>query len=181
MKSAIVVRAPASRPAHQEHGLTLAQFAFCLSYLENGGNATQAYLDSHAGCAYATAMSEGQRSTRNPKIARYLSSRVDAIMRPMQMGGDEALMRTGRIATFNVLVLFDDAGNLRPMREWPEEAGQLLEAVEVARGKVKLPSRLQALRTILEVTGKVKGTADSIDALAAAIRGDLEKHGSAQL
>jgi hypothetical protein len=34
-------------------------------------------------------------------------------------------------------------------------------------------------RTLLEVTGKVKGIGDGIDALAAAIRADQERHGRA--
>lgn len=39
--------------------------------------------------------------------------------------------------------------------------------------------RLAALRTILEQTGKLKSIPDSIDALAAALRADIEAHGGA--
>lgn len=158
------------------HGLTLAQYAFCLSYLSNGFNATRAYLDSHAGAAYSTAMCEGQRSTRNPKIAAYLASALEAHWKAEQMSGEEALARIARTARFNVAQLFDSVGKLLPPSEWPHEAGELVEAIDADRGKVKLPSRLAALRTVAEVTGKVKSTGEGLDALAAAIREDLEKH-----
>jgi hypothetical protein len=90
------------------------------------------------------------------------------------MDGEEAAARIALIASADVSLCF--AGNtLRPVQDWPWEVRMAVESYDIA-GKVKLASRLQALRTILELTGKVRSTADSIDDLAAAMKADREKH-----
>ena len=59
--------------------------------------------------------------------------------------------------------------------EWPDEIANSVEAVDLKRGKVKLVSKATARRTILEVTGKVKGEA-GVDQLVDAMRQTLERN-----
>lgn len=94
------------------------------------------------------------------------------------MGGEEALARTALVITFDARQLFDETtGKLKNPNDWPDEAGQLIESFDVG-GKVRLASRMAALRIVLEQTGKLKTIAGGIDELAAAIKADLEAHGS---
>ncbi|NKC67195.1 terminase small subunit [Vagococcus fluvialis] len=56
---------------NENNNLTEQQKLFCLYYLQSF-NATQSYLKAYK-CSYETAMSEGSRSLRNPKIKEELT------------------------------------------------------------------------------------------------------------
>lgn len=157
--------------------LTPQQQVFCLAYLENGFNATRAYMAAHPSVSYQVAQTEAWRNLRKPKIAAYLRTRLDEAWKPLAMGGDEALARIAFMAKADIRCLFTAAGVLKKPHEWPEEIAELVEAVEFDKGKVKLASKGFALRIILEQTGKLKTLPDSIDALAEAIKADLVAHG----
>lgn len=173
-----VTSKPAPSPAPE---LLETELTFALAYLENGFNATQAYLTAHPNANLQTCASEGWRYLRKPKIAGFIKQQADAGWKTLQMGGEEALARTALAASFDIRLLFNDDGTLKLPKDWPEELAQLVESVEFAAGKVKVTSRLTALRIILEQSGKLKSLAGGIDELAAALRGDLEEHGEASL
>jgi hypothetical protein len=126
-------------------GLTAQQHAFCLAYLENGFNATRAYMTAHLTVSRDVAGVEGFRDLRKPKIRAFLGRQLEDAWRPLQMGSEQALAR--------VALLASDA---------PDD-------------RVKL----QALRTILEQTGKLKTLPSSIDGLTAALKADYEAHKNA--
>jgi len=172
---------PRDQPATAtgERRLTLAQDAFCFEYVKNGSsNATQAYLASHPGVTYNTATVEGHRILGNPKVW----ARIEELWKLYQMSGEEAIARIGRIGKFDLGQLYDESGTMLPRSKWPKDAGQFLGTDDVAKGRFALPlsTRLAALRTIAEATGKVKTPVVEIDILAAALRGDLAKHGEAK-
>lgn len=166
-----------ARVAKPTETLTAPQKVFCLTYLENGFNATRAYMKAHPTVNYQVAQTEGWRNLRKPAIASWLRERMDLAWKPLAMSGDEALARIALMARADLRCLFDEAGRLKPPHRWPEEIAELVEAVEWEKGKVRLASKSAALRTILEQTGKLKTLPDSIDALAEAIKADLEAHG----
>lgn len=111
---------------------------FALTYLQNGFNATRAYLKAFPKASYQTAMVGGHWKLRKPKIRAFLNTQLEETWKPLQMGGEEAL---GRVALL--------AGGSKDERV-----------------------KLAALKVILEQSGKLRGVADSVDALAAAIRQD---------
>jgi phage terminase small subunit len=170
-----------SPPAHEQLGLTEAQYTFALQYLENGFNATQAYKKAHPDAVLTTCATEGWRTLRIPKVAAFLRTKSEIAWKELQMGGEEALARTALAVTFDVRTLFDDQGRLLPVSQWPDEAGVLIESIDMENGKLKLPSRLAALRVILEQSGKLKSIAGGLDELAEAIRADKAAHGEAKL
>ena len=62
-----------TRPRHgsdaaTESGLASAQHTFALAFLENGFNATRAYLVAHPKATYKTARMEGSRTLARPCI-----------------------------------------------------------------------------------------------------------------
>jgi hypothetical protein len=91
------------------------------------------------------------------------------------MTGDEALARVAGDARADIRMLFDTTGNLKKPHEWPDEIADSVEQVDLAGGKVKLASKSNARRTILEVTGKVKGES-SVDQLVEAMKATIEKN-----
>lgn len=159
-------------------GLTPAQYVFALAYLDNGFNARRAYLTAHPGAAVSTAGSEGHRALNNPKLRAYLNHRLEDAFRPLQMGGDEALARIAMIASSDIRDLYDEKGKLLPTHLWPDHIAPCVRSVKDGpHGKaITLESPLQALRIILEQTGKLKAPDGGLDALAAALRADLENH-----
>lgn len=164
----------------EELGLTAAQHAFCLAYLENGFNATRAYEASHQGASILTCATEGSRTLRNPKVRGWLNPRLEKAWQPLQMGGEQALGRIGLIAVFDPRDLFDAKGKLLDPHLWPDSAiGAVRSVKDGPYGlTVTFESAHSALRTILEQSGKLRDrNADSLDALAEAIRDDRKRHG----
>ncbi len=175
-----VEQTPVEQTPSQQAGLTEAQHVFALTYLANGFNATQAYLAAHPGVTHNTARTEGSRTLALPDVRAFLKPRLEELWRELQMDGEEALARVALDARADPRLLFDGDGNLLKPHEWPLEVVNSIESFEL-KGKdgikVKLSNKLAARRLILEVTGKVKGLGDGVDALAAAIRADIEQHG----
>ena len=65
--------------------------------------------------------------------------------------GDEALARVAGDARSDIRMLFNAKGALLNPHEWPDEIAHSVEAVDLTSGKVKLASKSNARRTILEV------------------------------
>lgn len=167
-------KTPPAKPFTPPPGMNEAQLAFCLHYLENGFNGTQAYLSAYPGASYETAQANAFKLLRNAQIATYISERRAAILKPLQIDGEEMLSRTALLATVNVADFYDDKGNLLPPHKWPGDLGTLVDSVEVEKGKVKIVGRWQAMRTILEISGKAKS--GSLDELTAALEATLARN-----
>jgi phage terminase small subunit len=162
-----------------EFGLTAGQYEFCLQYLSNGFNATAAYRVAHPGCSSMAAASVGgHESLRNPKIGAYLKPRLAEHWQGLQMDGDEALARVAAHARVDVRKLYGENNELLPVHQWPDAiAGSVRSIKDGPYGKtITLVDPLSAQRIILEVSGKVRGAADPIDELTAALRATLEQN-----
>ena len=107
-----------------------------------------------------------------------MNQRLEYAWRPFQMGGDQALARIAMIASSDIRDLYDEKGALLPTHLWPDHIAPCVRSVkEGPYGKsITLESPLQALRIILEQTGKLKPPDQGFDALAAALRANLEAH-----
>ncbi len=155
--------------------LNPSQRTFCLEWLRNGHNATAAYKAAYPGATPSSARELGHRLLTKVDIRTFLAVQLEPVWKAMQMDGDEATARMAAIARADIADCHNEQGALLKPHDWPPAVRMAVESYDIA-GKVKLASRLQALRTILELTGKVRSTADSIDDLAAAMRADREKH-----
>ena len=160
-------------------GLTPAQHTFALEYLANGFNATRAYRTAHRAATPNTAKVEGHRTLAHPRVRAFLDRHLEAAWKVAQMEGDEALARVARVARMDIRDLFDERGRLLNPRDWPESTAGCVKALHKGPHgwSVTLVEPLQALRIILEQTGKLNAPGESVDALAAAIRADLARHG----
>jgi phage terminase small subunit len=159
--------------------LTTQQYEFCLHYLANGFNATQAYLSAAPGVTKKTASVEGCRYLANPKIRAYISKQQKHRWKALQMGGDEALGRVALDARADPRLLFNGTKLLSPA-DWPDEVANSIETVEFDEDgnlkRVRMVSKLAARRIVLEQTGKLRSKLeDTMSALAKALRRDLGK------
>lgn len=159
------------------------QHVFALEYLANGFNGTQAYLKAHPTCQGTTARTEASRTLANPNVARFIRSRQDDTWDALAMSGAESLARIARDARADIRTLYGDDGKLLAVNHWPDEIATSVRSVQDGPYglKVTLVDGLAARRLVLEQTGKLKTTADSIDALAEALKADLRKHDPAAL
>jgi phage terminase small subunit len=165
--------------AAEQADLTEIQYGFALAYLGNGFNARQAYLSVCPHVTHGSADVQGHRMLRNVKVRAFLLPQLEEHWNGVMMEGVEALARVARDARADITLLYDEAGELMKPRDWPIEIKGSVKSIQDGPYglKVSLVDTLQARRIILEQTGKLKSPGDSLDALAAAIRGDLQKHG----
>jgi phage terminase small subunit len=163
------------------HGLTAPQRLFAATYLANNQNATEAYRASHTKASTATCAVGGSRLLRHPKIVAYLRERLAAHWGSLEMAGNEVLARVAMDARADVSEMLDERGTPLNPRDWPATLKNSVESVEYNDDggvkRIKLVSKGAARRTLLEITGKVKGLGDVADALADAIRADRQRHG----
>lgn len=159
------------------HKLTQPQWAFCQAYMTNGFNARQAYADSHPDASLTIAGVEGHRALTNPNIVTYLARRTGRRWSKLQMNADEALGRLATIASFDVRVLFDETGELIKPHLWPDAIRGCVKGISVGSQGTKFlfESPTVALRQILEIAGKLQPETGGLDALAAALRADIER------
>ena len=158
--------------------MTAVQYAFALEYLANGGNATAAYRKDHPQASDAVCQVEGWRYLRIHKVEAFVQREVQKRLAARQADGDALLGLVIGEAFSDVRQLFDHNGALLKPQDWPDSIVNCIEGVEVRedRIRVKLTSKAQAFRFLLELLGRTHSTAASIDHLAEAIRADRAKH-----
>ena len=66
-----------------------------------------------------------------PQVKRKAAERLADLIDP-----DRALREAARLAYSDVRVLFDDAGRLKPIKEWPDDLAAAIGGVEVVRRNI---------------------------------------------
>lgn len=169
---------PRSPLPHEKVGLKLEHYDFCLNYLANGFNATAAYKAAYPAAKDHTARVDGCRLLAKANVKAFISQGLEDRWKARQISGDQALARVALDATSDLRDLYGADGQILPAHLWPDDLANSIEAIEHrADGgiRVKLVSKLGARRIILEQTGKLASAAGGLDALAAALREDLER------
>ena len=156
-------------------GFTPAQYEWALTYLANGFNASAAAQHAYPNVAKKNVRQVGYENLTKPYIRAWILAQLEDRWKGLHMGGEEALARVAGDARADIRMLFDAAGKLLPPHQWPDEIADSVEGVDVEKGRVKLASKANARRTILEVTGKVKGES-TVDQLVEAMKATIEKN-----
>lgn len=159
--------------------LALADEQFLALYVANGFNAAAAYREVHPNCSDPAARVLGCRRLTKVHVKARLDELLGDRFKALQMSGDEALYRVALDARSDPRQLVDETGRRLRLHELPDDVANSIEAVEFDEFgnmvKVKLASKTTARRTILEVTGKAKGTPGGVDELVAAMQETLER------
>lgn len=128
--------------------LTPAQHTFCLEYLNNGFNATQAHLTAHPTAALTTCATEGHRTLRLPKILAFLNPQLEAAWKPLQMGGEQALARVAilagsdrdsRVRLAALRTILEQTGKLKSLPAAVDELAEAIKA-DIARHTGQAPA-----------------------------------------
>lgn len=143
--------------------LTAKQARFVDEYLIDL-NATQAAI--RAGYAESGARTEGARLLANADIGASIAAGLKARSDKTKIDAEWLLTRLAEEAVADVADLYDDAGNLKPMKEWPKVwrtglvAGiDTVQEFEVVDGKREAVGMVRKLRLSdrvkrLELIGK---------------------------
>lgn len=151
---------------------------FLVLYVANGFNACQAWMSVHPNASAAAARVSACRKLTTANVKARLAELLEDRWKGIHMTGDEVLARVAMDARSDPRQLFDEKGKLLDPHDWPDDIANSIESVKVKPEgvEIKLASKTAARRTILEITGKVKGAAGTIDELADAMRLTIEKN-----
>ena len=135
--------------------LTAKKRLFAKEYLVDL-NATQAAI--RAGYSAKTAASQGERLLRDVDVQALINAGMAARSERTQINADYVLKRLVEIDQLDVLDILDNAGNFKPIMEWPKVWRQTLSGVdlqEIMLGdvetvirKIKWPDKLRNLELL---------------------------------
>ncbi|MGQ7247585.1 terminase small subunit [Halomonas sp. V046] len=143
------------KTAREAVALTARQSRFVDEYLLEP-NATQAYIRS--GYSPKGANTAAARLLANVRIQTAIQQRMDERSRRTQVDADYVLHRLHDIDQLDIIDILDDAGNVRPVKEWPKEWRQSITAADLHEmqvgdvmtvvRKIKWPDKLKTLELI---------------------------------
>lgn len=138
--------------------LTAKQRRFAAEYPKDL-NATRAAV--RAGYSKKAAHVLGTRLLGNPKVAALIAQREEKALAKAEITVDGTLEQLRRVLHFDIAEIYDDEGNLLPVKRWPEPARAAIAGVETEhhpeRGtrvaKVRIADRLRAIDLAMKHLG----------------------------
>lgn len=114
------------------NGLTDQQKAFCDAYrADPEKNASRAYKSAYPGCkSDAAARAEASKLLTNPNVSSYLDAKEQKATQKADITEERILGELAKIAFFDPRKLYDEAGNLLPIKDWPDEVAGAVASVE---------------------------------------------------
>jgi phage terminase small subunit len=119
-------------------------------------NATQAAV--RAGYSEKTAYSQGQRLLKDVELQAQLQKRMKDREQRTEINADYVLKRLVEIDQLDVVDILDNAGNFKPVLEWPKVWRQTLSGMDVQEimmgdiesviRKIKWPDKLKNLELL---------------------------------
>lgn len=157
---------PASPPPDTDT-LSTAMLAFAAKYLELGANSharTDAYLHAYPKCkGRKQANSEAAKLLRDPRIIEHLRTLRAQLAEKTVISLSEIEAGLARIARMDVRHAFRPGSHeIIPPSEWPDELALAVAGYSCKPGQwgdshsIKLPDRIQALRTLAEMKGALR-------------------------
>lgn len=136
---------------------------FALRYLANGRNATHAYQDTHPRCTVKTAGVEGSKLLKNPRVEAIIHREIEAQRQRLRMDADEALIGISNHARGDIRRLYDENGNLLPVKLWPDDIADCVKALRQVPGggwQLILYDKLRARELMAIAGGKLRQGVD---------------------
>jgi phage terminase small subunit len=121
-------RRPAGKARLPAAKLTPKQARFVEEYLLDL-NATQAAI--RAGFSARTANKIGAQLLAKPLVSKALEEALAARAARVQVKADDVLRELLRIATVDVRQAFDEHGNLKPVKDLPEDVARAIAGIDV--------------------------------------------------
>src|SRR3990167_2141955 len=121
---------PKTKLALNPRPLSPKQLRFVSEYLVDL-NATQSVI--RAGYSDKGASVQGFHLLANPKIQAEIASRGGTAVSKTGITPEKVLLELGRLAFSDIRVLFDENGNLKPVKDLTDDQAAMLASVEVVR------------------------------------------------
>jgi len=142
--------------------LTAKQALWCMEYLANGLNATQAAIA--AGYSTKVARQQGAENLSNPVIMQALAKLQKPRIEKANAGADRVLAELVAIGFSDLSSAFDDDGQLLRIKDMPPVLRAAIASVDGARvTKIKLWDKCQALDKLAKHLGLLKEAAVNIN------------------
>jgi phage terminase small subunit len=141
-----------TRSKFLDTGLTPGQEAFCLEFMKNGGNATEAYRKAYPGSHKAKASTmhrQAHAMVRHPKVVQRLEKLRDAVAAKAVLTRQEALEALTRIVreSLDIGVFLDGQGRIDMQKVLAAGAGvQDLDEETVMKPDEECPVRNRKLK-----------------------------------
>lgn len=105
------------------------RLAFIEAYIANGGNSTDAA--KVAGYSPKTAYSQGGRLLKRVEIQAAIKERQNSLADKHRLTTDSVIAELSKIVHADPRRMFDEAGNLLPPAEWPDDLAGAIAGVDV--------------------------------------------------
>lgn len=103
---------------------------FIAEYLANGMNATQAYVKVYKAKNVQSAGVCAHNLLKNLKVAGHIGETVAKQVEATGISAEKVLREYDIIASGDLRDFYDEAGNLKPMKDWTAEMGKRVAAIE---------------------------------------------------
>lgn len=126
-----------------------------------------AYHEAYPKASPQTCRRESGQLARSPRVLRYIAHLQSTGMAEAEVTTADIAKALKRIAFFDIRTVTNDAGEIKPLSEWPPGAGAIVQHVTPqtanSGGVPKIPDRIAALRTLAEMRGALGQGAGSRD------------------
>lgn len=134
---------------------------FAYEYLKDR-NATQAAI--RAGYSESCAAAQGSRLLKDARVMAIVGQKVEAVLTELEVDGERILKELAKIAFADLKGAFDEAGNLLPLAQIPDELRGAIGTIEATEGgedggrvrKVKTWEKVKALELLMRHKGMLK-------------------------
>jgi phage terminase small subunit len=125
-------------------------------------NVVEAYLQAGYHCTRESASASGGDLLGKPRVARALAEARAKRLGLAEMDADDAMRRIGVIARFDPRKLFDRAGRMLAIQDWPDDAALAVKTIDdnTSGRRVSFEARLPALLAIAEAGGRIRKKLD---------------------
>ncbi len=125
--------------AKEKHGLTVKQKRFADEYLIEP-NGSRAYKIAYGVKSDEVAAAGASRTLKLVKVAAYIAARQRKLQSSLEITQERVLKEAARIAFADLRKLFDEDGNLKPIKDLDDDtaaalAGLDIEALYEGKGK----------------------------------------------
>lgn len=115
-----------------------------------------------AGYSPKTASAAAARALKLDCVVAYMNGRIAERNKRLRIDADYVLKRLTEMDELDVADLFDDEGNLLPIKQWPAAWRRTIKGIDLSKGKVILPDKLAVITQIGRHTG-VRAFVDQLE------------------
>ncbi len=137
----------------RRRSLTVKQENFCNAYISNGGVVYKAYLEAYdADIGTQKASVRGCHLLADPKVQAHLDKMRRAMGADAMIDAVKVLDEAYTIAMADPKDLFDEHGNVKEIKDWPEGLSRAVSSVKVTQtaGKKTIEVKLWDKNSALE-------------------------------